>query len=111
MRRRLVVAAAALIAALALAGLPGPAGSRTPSTARILAPAAFTTIIVPAEPSVPRASGLPDAAQRSAGCLGATSALVWPGNAPAAPSSRPRVSQPASRAGAAWKPPLYTLSG
>jgi hypothetical protein len=107
----LVVAAAALIAALALAGLPGPAGSRTPSTARTLAPAAFTTIIIPTESPGPGASGLADAAQRSAGFLDSAGVLVEPGSAPAAPSQRPTVRQPASVAGSAWKPPLYTLSG
>lgn len=111
MRRRLVVAAAALIAALALAGLPGPVGSRSPSTTGTLAPAAFTTIIIPAETPVPRASGLMDDAQRSAGFLGAAGVLVEPGDAPAAPTQRPKVSQPSSAAGVAWKPPLYTLSG
>ena len=111
MRRRLVVAVVALIAAFALAGMPGPVGSRTPSTARILAPAAFTTIIVHAEPPAPGASGLLDDAQRSAGFLGSGSALVEPGSAPAAPSQRPRVSQPASPAGEAWKQSLYIVSG
>lgn len=111
MRRRSVVATAALIAALALAGLPGPAGSRSPSTARDLAPAAFTSVIVPADAPAQRASGALDGALRSAGYLAAADTLTEPGEAPTAPTKRPKVKQPPATSGEAWKKPRYTISG
>jgi hypothetical protein len=111
MRHRSVVAAAALVAALALAGMPGPAGSRSPSTARDLAPAAFTSIVLPADPPADPASGLLDNALRSAGSLDGPSTFVEPGIAPTAPTKRPTVNQPATSAVGAWKTPLYSVSG
>ena len=65
MRRKTVVATAALIAALALAGLPGPAGSRSPSNAAVLAPAAFTSVVVPADAPAQRPGSLDDASAGS----------------------------------------------
>jgi hypothetical protein len=111
MRRKSVVAAAALIAAFALAGLPGPAGSRSPSTARDLAPAAFTSMVVPAEIPAQRAPGVFDDALRSAGYLTATDTLAEPGEAPTVPTKRPTVDQPSTKSGEAWKKPKYTISG
>jgi hypothetical protein len=111
MRRESVVATAALIAALALAGLPGPAGSRSPSSLVVLAPAAFTSVVVPADAPAQRASGSPDGALRSAGYLGASGMLSEPGAAPSVPTKRPKVSQPAASSGEAWKKPKYTISG
>jgi hypothetical protein len=111
MRRRSVVATAALIAALALTGLPGPAGSRTPSIAPALDPAAFSTVTIPADAPTSEVLGVPDAAWRSAGYLAAGSSFVEPGTAPDSPTARPRVDQPATSSGSAWKKPKYTLSG
>src|SRR6185369_2626640 len=48
MRRRSVVAIAALIAVLALAALPVPVGSRSPSASSAIEPAAFRTLDFPA---------------------------------------------------------------
>jgi hypothetical protein len=112
MRRRLVVAAAALIAALALAGLPAPVGSRTSSTDRAVELAAFSTLNIPAI-SAPAhgASGVLDPADRSAGYLSSDTQLVEPGSAPEVSASRPDVRQPATSSGSAWKTPRYTISG
>jgi hypothetical protein len=111
MRRRSVVATAALIAALALAGLPVPVGSRSPSTALALDPAAFSTVTIPAYAPTSDGPGVLDAAQRSAGYLADGSPFVEPGVAPDGPTSRPRVDQPPVPSGSAWKKPLYTLTG
>jgi hypothetical protein len=111
MRRKSVVATAALIAAFALAGLPGPAGSRSPSNAVVLAPAAFTSVVVPAEVPAQSAPGLLDAAVRSAGFLGASGKLAEPGAAPKVPTKRPKVDQPVAHSGQAWKKPKSTISG
>jgi len=111
MRRKSVVATAALIAAFALAGLPGPAGSRSPSNAAVPAPAAFTSVVVPAVAPAQRATGSLDGAFRSAGFLGATGTLAEPGAAPAVPTRRPKVVQPTAPSGEAWKKPRYTVSG
>jgi hypothetical protein len=111
MRRRSVVAAAALIAAFALVGMPGPAGSGSPSTARDLAPAAFTSLVVPADGPAQGASGSLDDGLRSAGFLAVAASFTEPGTAPAAPTKRPRVSQPHTSAGETLKPPKSTVSG
>ena len=111
MRRKSVVATAALIAALALAGMPGPAGSRSPSAAEVLAPAAFTSVVVPADAPAQRASGSLEVALRSASSIDASGRLKEPGVAPTAPTKRPKVTQPAAHSGEAWKAPKYTISG
>jgi hypothetical protein len=110
MRRRAVVAVSALIAAAALIGLPGPAGSTAPSPARDLQAAAF---MVPSSPGAPAASPEPglDAALRADGFLGDAAKLVERGSAPADPTSRPVVSQPSVVAGMDWKPGRYTITG
>jgi hypothetical protein len=112
MRRRSVVATAALIAAFALAGLPAPAGSRTSSSDRAVESAAFTSVNVPAI-DVPANGALGDLApaQRSAGSLSSTTTLTEPGTAPAVIAGRTKVSQPAAQAGASLKSPRYTMSG
>ncbi len=111
MRRRTVVAGAALIAAVALAGLPAPAGSRSPSVPRDLQPAAFTSLTLTADAPAQRALGLPDVALRSAGHVTGVTTLTEPGHAPKAPKTRGKVIQPASARGFTWKPPKYTISG
>jgi len=110
MRRRLVVAAAALIAAFALIGLPVPVGSRSPSTARDPQAAAFTAVTIPADAPADPTLGVLDPAVRAAGFLG-DAGLVEPGSAPKAPTSRPVSALPSVSAGSAWKTPLATLKG
>jgi len=109
MRRRSVVAVAALIAAFALAGLPGPVGSSQPSATLDLQPAAFTSVIIPADAPALEARGVSDAA------LGAEVVLDAPyvisGAAPAAPATRPAVDQPETGKGSAWKAPRRTIKG
>jgi len=111
MRRRTVVAVAALIAAFALAGLPVPAGSRTPSTDRTLDQAAFTSVTIPANAEALSAPGLSVVDVRSAGHVTADDTFLEPGNAPDGPTSRPRVTQPGSPSGSDWKAPKSKLSG
>jgi len=112
MRRTTVVVAAALIAALALAGLPAPAGSRTSSTERAVELAAFSTLNVPAVNAPTReVSGVVDSAKRSAGYLAPDAELVDPGTPPVVTAERTKVAQPTSRPGSTAKPPKYTLSG
>jgi hypothetical protein len=111
MRRRSVVAFAALIAAAALAGLPVPVGSKTTSASRDLQSAAFTSVIATADAPAPGAWGQPDVAQRSESFLADPVALTEPGRAPKAPRSRPVAVQPGVSSGADWKPPLSRLSG
>jgi hypothetical protein len=111
MRRRPVVAVAALIAVLALAGLPGPAGSHTSSATRNLQTASFTSVIIPADAPALRAWGSSGDAPDTAAAPAAEAAYVEAGNAPAAPAARPSVSQPNASAGEAWKAPKSTTSG
>ncbi len=112
MRRRLVVAAAALIAAFALAGLPAPVGSRTSSTDRAVELAAFSTFNLPAiNTQAQGAPGVPDPARRSAGYVSGSDELIEPGGTPAPAAVRPEVKQPSTTSGSAWKAPKYTMSG
>ena len=111
MRRKSVVAIAALIAAFALAGLPAPAASTGSSTAKELAPAALTSLTIPASALAESAQALSDAEQRSAGYLGGDTPLVEPGTKPSVPVSRPKVNQPQAASGKDWKKPKYTISG
>ncbi len=111
MRRRAVVAAAALIAVVALIGLPVPAGSKSPSPARGLQAAAFTSMTVQADAQASAAAGAPDLGLRSDGFLGDATLLIERGTAPSGPTSRPSVAQPGVTAGSDWKPPLSKLSG
>ncbi len=112
MRRRTVVVGAALIASLALAGLPAPAGSRNASDLRAVEPAAFSTVNISAVDALaPEALGVSGDALRGDGYLAADASFVEPGTAPKAKVSRPAVTQPASSLTAVWKPPKYTISG
>jgi hypothetical protein len=112
MRRTPVVAAAALIAVAAVAGLPAPAGSSTSTSHRAVETAAFTTLTIPATTApAAMAPGELDPALRSDGHLGADAVFVEPGTAPRITARRARVDQPASPVDEVWKPPRYTLSG
>lgn len=109
MRRRSVVAVAALIAAFALAGLPAPAGSHQPSATLALQPAAFTSVMIPADAPALEARGVSVAALVTEPVADAP--YVTGGDAPAAPGKRPAVEQPSAGKGSAWKEPKRTLTG
>jgi hypothetical protein len=109
MRRRSVVAAVALIAAFALAGLPGPVGSSQPSATLDLQPAAFTTVTIPADVPAIEARGAFRAVPGQVAALDAP--YVIAGAAPAAPATRPAVDQPETGKGSAWKEPRRTIKG
>jgi hypothetical protein len=109
MRRSLVVATAALMAAVALAGLPPPAGSHVPSVARGPQAATLTSVLVTATTPAPAAQGSSDVATTREELLDA--ALVEPGRAQVAPKGRPSVVQPVTAVAPAWKPARYTVSG
>ncbi len=111
MRRRTVVAVAALIAAFALAGLPVPAGSRSPSIVRALDQAALTSVTIPANATALSAPGAFGAATRSASHVAEDSPFLEPGVVPDGPTARPKVEQPASPSGSAWKPPKRKITG
>ena len=112
MRRRSVVAIAALIAAFALVGLPAPAGSTAPSTVREPAPDTFSSVTVETVAAGARAADSADLVHDpAAGRLEATTALVEPGAAPAVPSARPSVEQPVPGSGEGWKKARQVLRG
>jgi hypothetical protein len=113
MRRRSVVAIAALIAVLALAALPVPVGSRSPSASSAIEPVAFRTLDFPATLSgIPIPAVQLDPALDSAGSLDADSSFSEPGEAPKVPTlKRPAVDQPTSSGGSALKPPKKKLTG
>lgn len=111
MRRRSIVAAAALIAALALVGLPGPAGSRQAAVLRDLEPAAFTSVIVPADAPALGAWGKSGDTGAILASVAAELPYVEPGLAPSGPATRPDVKQPAASRGSAWKKPKQTITG
>jgi hypothetical protein len=111
MRRRTVVAAAALIAAVALAGLPDPAGSRSPSTSPALGPVAYSTVTIPASAPTDPVPGVIDAVPQQAVRATSEAGFVELGVAPDGPTSRPTVDQPSAPSGQAWKAPRYKISG
>jgi hypothetical protein len=111
MRRRSVVAMAALIAVLALAGLPVPAGSHNSSAIPDLQPASFTSVTIPADAPALRAWGVSGDAPVAAAAPVDDQPFVEAGDAPRVPTSRPAVSQPATAAGGAWKTPLSKMTG
>ena len=112
MRRRSIVAIAALIVAVAMVGLPAPAGSTAPSPVREPAPGAFSSVTVPAGglASGGAAAGVA-LAPAVAGRVERTTAFTEPGDAPAVPSSRPTVDQPVPASGEGWKEARQVLHG
>jgi hypothetical protein len=109
---RLVVGPA-LIAALALAALPGLAGSRVPSPLEPLPASAFQPLQVSANSarSTVRIDPL-DAAFAAAGSLSADASFIEPGEAPdTGPTAKVTVNQPDPRSAFVRKPPRYTLTG
>ena len=113
MRRRSVVAIAALIAAFALAGLPVPAGSVSPSVVAAPAPAAFSNVTISASVGDTLSPSASPDSTRSASTIEADSAFAEPGSGVvgAIPSGRPQVDQPTVPAGEAWKPASQVLRG
>lgn len=105
------VASALLSAVLALAALPGLAGSRTLTPEQAIDAAAFQSVLVGSWPGRSTAPGGPlDAAQRSSGHLEADASFQEPGQAGSVPV-KAKVSVPASKSSSAWKDPLYSLTG
>jgi hypothetical protein len=112
MRRSTLVATAALIAALALAGLPAPAGSRSPSEARAVDLAAFTAVrLASTETPSTGAAGAAQASLRVAASLRQGVTFTEPGSERTGPTSRPSVTLPGSAGGSAWKTPLWSVTG
>jgi hypothetical protein len=97
-RTRLIVAFAALMAASALVAVPEPAGSRAPSSARAIEPAALTAVTMPLPAGSPAMTIPYDLATSSADRPGPVSTFAEPGG-PGVPSARPGVAQPLPRAG------------
>ncbi len=99
------------MAALALAGLPAPVGSQPRSEPRDLQAATLTALSIPASAPAPAAQGpRADALDPDLG-QGAMAPYVEPGRVPKSPRRRAQVAQPGTTAGAAWKPPRYSISG
>ncbi len=97
MRTRITVAFAALIAAATLVALPGPVGSRTPSSTGTFDDLAFAPLAPQVlDRDLGGASGL-DAAWHSDSGLEPDSVLAEPGSI-AYPVTRPSVDQPAAPA-------------
>ncbi len=115
MRRRLVVAASALIAVVALVGLPDPVGSRSPARPDTLGAAAFTALVLTATPlpeaPAPATATALDVAARSAGFLDSATALVEAASGPVPPTGRASNAIPSQDYGRKWKTPRFTLTG
>lgn len=111
MRPSKTVASALLSAVLALAALPGLAGSRTLTPDQAVDAAAFQSVLVGSWSGQSTAAGGPlDAAQRSGGFLEADDTFREPGQVSTTPA-KAKVTVPVSKSSSAWKDPLYTLSG
>jgi len=110
MRRSLVVAIAATMAAVALTGLPAQVGSQSRSLPRALQAATLTSVSIPALASAPAAPGSTRVAHVPEGVL-REATFVEPGRAPKVPHRRPSVDQPQTASSSTWKPPRAKLSG
>jgi hypothetical protein len=109
---RLVVGSV-LIAALALAALPGLAGSRVPNPIEPLPASAFQPLSVPANTTRSTISiGSLDAAHDAAGAVAVDASFIEPGAAPmTGPTARAKLNQPDASSASLRKPPRYTMSG
>jgi hypothetical protein len=108
-----LVVGSVLTAALALAALPGLAGSRATSALEPVPAGAFQLLSVPASgtSSTLSIAGL-DGGYLSAGAVQTLTSFVEPGAAPkTGPTRRARVNQPQPGAGSVRKPPKYTMHG
>jgi hypothetical protein len=102
-----------LTTALALAALPGLAGSRAPSAMEPVPAGAFQPLPIPASdgPSKLTVHGL-DGGHRSAAVVHELSTFVEPGDAPdAGPTARTSVALPEPGSGSQRKPAKSTLRG
>lgn len=102
-----------LTAALALAAVPGLAGSRVPSAMEPVPAVAFQSLSVPASDTSSALSiaGL-DGGFLSAGFVPQAATFIEPGEAPeSGPTGRARVQQPTPDSRSSRKPPRYTLRG
>src|SRR4051812_23951364 len=107
-----MVAGAALTAALALAALPGIAGSAGPTPASAIDPAAFQSIQVPAFATAIGTAAQLDSAYVSAGHGNAQTIFTEPGaGLLIKTTARPPVVLPVAHGGSALKPPRYKVSG
>ena len=107
-----MVAGAALTAALALAALPGIAGSAGPSPTVSLDPSAFQSVQVPAIASTEFAVEPLDDSLRAANAIDPSTVLAQPGKEPVRKiPDRPQVGVPAPHGGSSLRPPRYTMSG
>jgi len=107
-----MVAGAALTAALALAALPGIAGSAGPTPLSAIDPAAFQSIQVQAFTTADGTAARLDSAYASSGRGDGWTIFTEAGpNVAVRVVSRPRVVLPAAHGGSALKPPRYKLSG
>ena len=102
-----------LTTALALASLPGLAGSRAPSVMEPVPAGAFQPLSVPASgtSSALSIAGLDDGFL-SANAVREVTTFIEPGTAPqTGPTRRARLIQPAPAADSSRKPPKYTMKG
>jgi hypothetical protein len=105
------VASAVLSAVLALAALPGLAGSRSLSPDQAIDAAAFQAVEPGGWPLRAAAAGGPlDPAQRADGFIDGETYFEEPGQPQAVPR-KATVKVPASKSTWGWKEPRYTLSG
>jgi hypothetical protein len=108
-----LVVGSVLTTALALAALPGLAGSRAPSAMEPVPAGAFQPLSVPASgtSSALSIAGLDDG-YLSANAVGEVTTFIEPGSAPeTGPTHRVRLIQPEPGAGSSRKPPKYTMHG
>ena len=103
----------ALTAALALAALPGLAGSRAPSAMEPVPAIAFQSLSVPAsDTSTPMSIAGLDGGYLSAGFVHEAAPFIEPGEAPeSGPTGRAPVRQATPDSHSSRKPPRYTLRG
>jgi hypothetical protein len=108
-----LVVGSVLTAALALAALPGLAGSRAPNAVEPVPAVAFQPLSVPASGTSSALSiGGLDAGYVSAGVVSARTPFIEPNDAPVAgPTRRAPVAQPEPGSHSTRKPPKYTLRG
>jgi len=107
-----MVAGAALTAALALAALPGIAGSAGPTPTSTIDPSAFQSIQVQAFSATAFAAEPLDSTYAAAGRVDAATSMTEPGSGVAvALPTRPRVQLPGAHSGSALKPPRYRMTG
>jgi hypothetical protein len=108
-----LVVGSVLTAALALAALPGLAGSTAPRAVEPVSAVAFQPLSVSASgtSSALSIAGL-DAGYLSAGFVDAQASFIEPGTPPeSGPKGRARVDQPQPDSRSSRKPPKYTLRG